>query len=261
MRTRRRLFPLLAALCLALPHGVSSQSTAAQPASSTATPLRDTALTARRVARAQDTRVAERVASVALGTLLVASVIALLWARRQLARLEDRRPPDSVIRVSGIARDVTMVAALGLGVLLLVGRADVSSLWRDVQPVASSAVAAPTPIRVAVDSVHAAALPPLAALDASGRGFVFAVAGVLVVGAAACFALFVDAARSDRPLVEGHWGGFGGGASGWRVSPAVLFLVGLLALGAMLTAVATAALRPAAGSATATPTATPAKGE
>ncbi|AHG88015.1 hypothetical protein J421_0478 [Gemmatirosa kalamazoonensis] len=270
MRTRRRLSPLLAVLCLALPHGMSSQPATQQPASSTATVVRDTATRLDSAPRRTSTTPTREVGTPtgferAFGVVLLVGAFLLAFG----GELLDDRPADvssQVRRWRRLARGtvtfVTVVGAATLGTFLLTGAPPTLLGGRAPAGAVSSPPNVLPAARITSDSVHAAvALPPIATLDGSGLGFVFAVAGVLVVGAAACFALFVDAARSDRPLVEGHWGGFGGGASGWRVSPAVLFLVGLLALGAMLTAFATAALRPAPNAAAAPAAAPPAKGE
>jgi hypothetical protein len=89
---------------------------------------------------------------------------------------------------------------------------------------------------------------PIAAVDPDARFFVYGITALLVVACGICLYRFVDSALADQPLFEGHWGGFGGGASSWRISPAVLFLVATIALGTMVTAIATAAIRPAATS-------------
>ncbi|MDP8979596.1 MAG: hypothetical protein M3O35_03280 [Acidobacteriota bacterium] len=47
----------------------------------------------------------------------------------------------------------------------------------------------------------------------------------LVVVSAGFLVAFVWSLMRDRtPLLESHWGGLGGGLSGWRVSPALLYL-------------------------------------
>lgn len=51
--------------------------------------------------------------------------------------------------------------------------------------------------------------------------------------------LFRGAMRNEAwPAVETHWGGLGGGLGGWRVAPAFVYLVGALAFGSLLVAVA-----------------------
>lgn len=45
--------------------------------------------------------------------------------------------------------------------------------------------------------------------------------------------LFVRNALEEPPAIETHWGGFGGGLGGLRVSPSLLFLVVALVVGAM----------------------------
>jgi hypothetical protein len=50
--------------------------------------------------------------------------------------------------------------------------------------------------------------------------------------------LFLFASRENRnegPQFEGHWGGLGGGMSGWRISPSILFLVVAVVSGVMAT--------------------------
>lgn len=50
--------------------------------------------------------------------------------------------------------------------------------------------------------------------------------------------LFLWEAMRERPLsVESHWGGLGGGLGGWRISPALIYMLGAIAFGVMLSAV------------------------
>jgi hypothetical protein len=54
----------------------------------------------------------------------------------------------------------------------------------------------------------------------------------LFVGSGWFLVLFAQDARQQSPGVETHWGGFGGGLGGIRVSPSLLYLVVGLVLGA-----------------------------
>jgi hypothetical protein len=47
------------------------------------------------------------------------------------------------------------------------------------------------------------------------------------------FALGRALARGESVMVESHWGGIGGGSGGWRVSTPLIYLLGLLILGAI----------------------------
>jgi hypothetical protein len=64
---------------------------------------------------------------------------------------------------------------------------------------------------------------------------------VVILCLGACVAVFlrlvVRAASVDDTVVESHWGGFGGGLGGWRVSPAILYLTVAVCFGALLTTV------------------------
>ncbi len=66
------------------------------------------------------------------------------------------------------------------------------------------------------------------------------VIGVLMAGGPAYSAhRFVRAFRvaDEAPVVESHWGGYGGGLGGWRVSPAWVYLLGAAACGAVAVAI------------------------
>lgn len=55
---------------------------------------------------------------------------------------------------------------------------------------------------------------------------------------------FTNAVRSgDWPRLETSWGGLGGGLGGWRVSPSLAWLAGLLTFGAAFTFLALQATR------------------
>jgi len=56
----------------------------------------------------------------------------------------------------------------------------------------------------------------------------------LGVGAALSFLLFlIQLVRGDGPQIESHWGGFGGGLGGWRLSPSAALLIITLVLSSM----------------------------
>lgn len=64
-----------------------------------------------------------------------------------------------------------------------------------------------------------------------GTAFLFGSVMIFFLGS------FAAAMRSSTwPTVETSWGGLGGGLGGWRISPAVLYLVAALVFGGMLTA-------------------------
>jgi hypothetical protein len=46
-------------------------------------------------------------------------------------------------------------------------------------------------------------------------------------------AFFWESIRGGRAQVETHWGGFGGGLRGWRISQSLLYLFGALAFAAL----------------------------
>lgn len=45
--------------------------------------------------------------------------------------------------------------------------------------------------------------------------------------------LLDEVQQGDTPSFESHWGGFGGGLGGWRLSPSLVFLLVVLALGTL----------------------------
>lgn len=64
------------------------------------------------------------------------------------------------------------------------------------------------------------------------------VAAVMLLGVTVVLLIgMLVSARSESPSVESHWGGFGGGLGGWRISPSLAFLLGAIAFGAMFTTV------------------------
>jgi hypothetical protein len=40
--------------------------------------------------------------------------------------------------------------------------------------------------------------------------------------------------RGYSPEIASHWGGFGGGVGGWRISPTIVYLIGALFFGSLL---------------------------
>lgn len=48
---------------------------------------------------------------------------------------------------------------------------------------------------------------------------------------------FLRTVREDPPRIESHWGGFGGGLGGWRMSASLAYLVAVIAFAAMFTMV------------------------
>src|SRR5262249_61640630 len=48
---------------------------------------------------------------------------------------------------------------------------------------------------------------------------------------------FIQTVRDDPPGIQTHWGGFGGGLGGWRISSSLAFLIGAIAFGAMFAVV------------------------
>lgn len=47
--------------------------------------------------------------------------------------------------------------------------------------------------------------------------------------------LALELIKGEPPQIETHWGGFGGGGSGWRISPAMVYLVAMLGFGTLTT--------------------------
>jgi hypothetical protein len=70
--------------------------------------------------------------------------------------------------------------------------------------------------------------------------------GVLVLFASVSLAFIIAAAqrlgRGEEFEVTSHWGGFGGGLGGWRISPPLVLLATGLAIAAMLSLVAASML-------------------
>jgi hypothetical protein len=62
-------------------------------------------------------------------------------------------------------------------------------------------------------------------------------ASVLLVVTLAMILGFVYAVGRESPRIESHWGGFGGGLGGWRISPSLAYLIGAIAFGALFTTV------------------------
>lgn len=71
-----------------------------------------------------------------------------------------------------------------------------------------------------------------AALGSAERRAAFYVLGI---GAILFLGLFVLDLLRRPPAVETHWGGFGGGVGGWRISPSLLFLVAAIAFASLAT--------------------------
>lgn len=46
---------------------------------------------------------------------------------------------------------------------------------------------------------------------------------------------FVAVASEEGAAVEAHWGGFGGGLGGWRLSPALMYLLAIVFFGGLFT--------------------------
>lgn len=59
------------------------------------------------------------------------------------------------------------------------------------------------------------------------------------IGAGLFYALFLVQLllRGDAPQIESHWGGFGGGLGGWRLSPSAAFLLAALVLSGLVAVV------------------------
>jgi hypothetical protein len=56
---------------------------------------------------------------------------------------------------------------------------------------------------------------------------------ILMVAAGVFLVLFARTAEEQPPGIETHWGGFGGGLGGIRISPSLLYLVVALVLAAL----------------------------
>jgi hypothetical protein len=85
-------------------------------------------------------------------------------------------------------------------------------------------------------------IPPGPEPGAGALTFVTIVAAVIGGIAVLCLTAFVIEARDRDVRIETHWGGLGGGAGGWKLSPALLYLALALVLFSMLTVIATRAL-------------------
>jgi len=62
----------------------------------------------------------------------------------------------------------------------------------------------------------------------------------IALGIAMVFLLWAmtrDIRVNGQPGIDSHWGGFGGGLGGWKVSPSLIYLTAAVAFGLMLTAV------------------------
>src|SRR5688572_20883619 len=102
----------------------------------------------------------------------------------------------------------------------------------------------PTVPTVANPDIGAIGAGRPAGLPASGATFTFVTIVAAAIGtiAVGCLVLFALEAQRREVRVETHWGGLGGGAGGWKLSPALLYLVLALVLFSMLTVIATRAL-------------------
>lgn len=65
-----------------------------------------------------------------------------------------------------------------------------------------------------------------------GSALAMALLGTLTLLFALLFLRAVE--RGEPPLFESHWGGLGGGLGGWRISPALAYLVATLLFGALV---------------------------
>jgi hypothetical protein len=141
---------------------------------------------------------------------------------------------------------LALVVALGLSVLVL----SETPVFAQAG-IGTNNSGAPTPSREtpatsagqiqARSTVPAVSKPPLSGKDASAdivRANPWVVNGVLILLGLATLAFVVGlllVLRKDSPTeIETHWGGYGGGLGGWRVSPALVLLIAALAFGGML---------------------------
>jgi hypothetical protein len=166
----------------------------------------------------------------AMAPLLLAVVLIVI-----LQRLKNA--PDAVgSTLLGLAA-LSFVAAIASG-SYAVGRsrgvASYGTLVRARQAVAGdTATAADRPVVVRVTRLS---------LDVTDAGFL-----ILTVGAGVFLWLTVVATRREDTMIESHWGGFGGGLGGWRVTPALVYLIVALACVGMLGIVTLRASPPPSG--------------
>ena len=93
----------------------------------------------------------------------------------------------------------------------------------------------------AVDSATKRAIDStLTQLSEDRRQWGRVINGLLVLGGVFLLLLVWDMLRGHDVMVESHWGGFGGGAGGTRLSRALVLTVLLLLTGGMLTVLAVA---------------------
>jgi hypothetical protein len=145
----------------------------------------------------------------------------------------------------------------------------------DSVPAAADAAKARTADSLRAASARRGILGELSLVQAIVAIALATLAILLGLGALQLFERYGEMVRSDESLgVTSHWGGFGGGASGWRATPALSLLVSAIILlgGATTVAVSVVArLLPgesqgapsgsSAGSAPAAPSAPPAVGK
>jgi hypothetical protein len=74
---------------------------------------------------------------------------------------------------------------------------------------------------------------------ASRPDFALWLAVIVLLGITLMFVWgFIATVRRESPRIESHWGGFGGGLGGWRISESLAYLVGAMVFGALFTTVA-----------------------
>jgi hypothetical protein len=86
-------------------------------------------------------------------------------------------------------------------------------------------------------ALQASAAPtPMEQVMASFTNLRWAAAAILFLLALWFLWGFMQTVRDDPPRIESHWGGFGGGLGGWRMSPSLAYLLGAIAFGVMFIA-------------------------
>jgi hypothetical protein len=166
------------------------------------------------------------IGSVVLGLRFLGFPAAALWAWRAesipyvfvAASLLQKSGPSSGVVVPGRARplwSLNRTTAL-LNLLVALFLAATSLMIRQIQPATEVASPSSTFVIDGVRTWHGAAL------------------GILGAGTVLFLILFVRMVeRGVTPQLESHWGGIGGGMSGWRLSASLTYLLAAAVFGVL----------------------------
>jgi len=189
---------------------------------------------------------AERRSAGARRALLVVACAALAAVAGPRSALDAQLPPPAP--AAGAQRPAAAAADSAAASAADTTRQGASDASRVADPAATggspaatavpadSAQRAAAALRRQVDSLRAASLRrgllgDLSLVEAIIAIALATLAVLLGLGALQLFERYGEMVRRDESLgITSHWGGFGGGASGWRASPALALLVGAVLL-------------------------------